>query len=137
MAMRLMIDRYNYFELGTEPFKVLFFFVILFFIILINNTPDINPPIWAAYATPPEFKSVPLKLINWIIIHPPRTIKALIFIIFTKIINQKKTFIFALGYKTKYPPSTPAIAPEAPIIGTVDVGSIKAWEKAATIPVTR
>ena len=48
MAMRLMIDRYNYFELGTEPFKVLFFFVILFFIILINNTPDINPPIWAA-----------------------------------------------------------------------------------------
>ena len=35
MAMRLMIDRYNYFELGTEPLKILFFGVVLFFIILI------------------------------------------------------------------------------------------------------
>ena len=101
MVMRLMIDRYNYFELGTEPFKVLFFFVILFFIIFIKSTPDINPPMCAAYATPPEFKSDPLKLINWIIIHPPSTIKALILNTFTKIINQNKTFIFALGYKTK------------------------------------
>ena len=137
MVMRLMIDRYNYFELGTEPLIVLFFWGILFFIILINNTPEINPPIWAAYATPPEFMSVPLKLINWMIIQPPRTIKALILITFTKMINQKKTFIFALGYKTKYPPSTPAIAPDAPIIGIVDVGSIMAWEKAATIPVSK
>ena len=137
MVMRLMIDPYNYFELGTEPLKILFFWVILFFIMLINNTPDINPPICAAYATPPEFKSVPLKLINWIIIHPPRTMKALILITFTKIINQNKTFIFALGYKTKYPPSIPAIAPDAPIIGIVDVGSIIAWVKAATIPVSK
>ena len=86
------------------------------------------------FAAPPP---VPLKLINWIIIHPPRTIKALIRITFINIINQNKTFIFALGYKTKYPPRTPAIAPEAPIIGIVEVGSIMAWENAATIPVTK
>ena len=137
MAMRLMIDLYNYLELGTEPLRILFFWGILFFIIFIKSTPDINPPMCAAYATPPEFKSDPLKLINWIIIHPPSTIKALILNTFTKIINQNKTFIFALGYKTKYPPSTPAIAPDAPIIGIVDVGSIMAWEKAAKIPVTK
>ena len=95
MAMRLMIDLYNYLELGTEPFRILFFWVILFFIIFIKSTPDINPPMCAAYATPPEFKSDPLKLINWIIIHPPRTIKALIINTFSKIINQNKTFIFA------------------------------------------
>ena len=91
MAMRLMIDLCNYLELGTEPLKILFFWVILFFIIFIKSIPDINPPIWAAYATPPEFTSVPLKLINWIIIHPPRTIKALIRITFINIMKNKIT----------------------------------------------
>ena len=88
MVMRSMTDLYNYLELGTEPLKTLFFCVVLFFIIFIKSIPDINPPICAAYATPPEFTSVPLKLINWIIIHPPRTIKALIRITFMNIINQ-------------------------------------------------
>ena len=40
--------------------------------------------------------------------------------------SSNKILIFAFGYNTKYPPSTPAIAPEAPIIGIVDVGSIMA-----------
>ena len=45
MEMRLMIDLYNYLELGTEPLRILFFWVTLFFIIFIKITPDHGPNI--------------------------------------------------------------------------------------------
>ena len=97
--------------------------------------PEAKPPMWAAYATPPAFRSLPLKLINWIMIQKPSTKIARIFIILKKIINQKKTLILAFGNKTTYAPNKPAMAPDAPTIGIVDVGSKNAWDNAAHAPV--
>ena len=51
--------------------------------------------------------------------------------------NQKKTLIFAFGKRTKYAPKTPAMAPEAPIIGVMELVSNKACESAANPPVNR
>ena len=41
------------------------------------------------------------------------------------------------GYSTKYAPITPAIAPLAPIIGTIDDGFMATWPSAATAPQNR
>ncbi len=41
------------------------------------------------------------------------------------------------GYRMKYAPSTPAIAPLAPITGTLDVGAIHTVASAAAIPAAK
>jgi hypothetical protein len=47
------------------------------------------------------------------------------------------TVIGARGKRTMYPPSAPAIAPEAPTIGIVLEGSTKIWVAAAANPLNR
>ena len=41
------------------------------------------------------------------------------------------------GYSTKYAPITPAIAPDAPIVGIGDPGSVITCAKVATAPQSR
>ena len=43
----------------------------------------------------------------------------------------------ALGYRTRYAPSVAAMAPDAPIIGTVESGSVTTCVSAATTPPAR
>ena len=43
----------------------------------------------------------------------------------------------ARGKSTRYAPSVAAMAPEAPIVGIVDVGSMATWASAATTPPVR
>jgi len=43
----------------------------------------------------------------------------------------------ARGYSTMYPPSTPAIAPEAPTVGTVEFGPTSVCSRIAATPPSR
>ena len=43
----------------------------------------------------------------------------------------------ARGNSTRYAPSVAAMAPEAPIVGIVDSGSMATWVSPATAPPTR
>ena len=43
----------------------------------------------------------------------------------------------ARGYSTRYAPRVAAMAPDAPIIGTVESGSVHTWARAATTPPAR
>ena len=80
----------TYLEEGIEPLETFLTFNFFLFSKLIKITPDIKPAICAAYATPLDPSSFPLKLINWNIIQPPRTIKALILNILKNMIKKKK-----------------------------------------------
>ena len=83
--------------------------------------PTINPPIWAHQAMP-EPDPLPAAFKNCIKNQNPRKIKAGISISQGMIIMGIIVRIFDLGYKRKYAPMTPAMAPLAPMVGTGENG---------------
>ena len=58
-------------------------------------------------------------------------------LIVKKIKNGTSTNILAFGKRYKYEPNTPAIAPDAPIIGISEFIFNKACEKQAKMPLTK
>jgi len=48
-----------------------------------------------------------------------------------------KAMTRARGKRKKYAPSTPAMAPDAPTVGIVEVGFVKQWVTPAAMPVSK
>ena len=73
---------------------------------------------------------------NWSTNHTNSTTRASISRNHTRIMKNSVK-IFARGYQTRYAPITPAIAPDAPMTGTVLAGSIRTCPTVAKMPASR
>ena len=91
--------------------------------------PIMKPPMWAKNATPPCSDVIvaidPNPENNCNTNQYPRIKGARISIIVTKNSTKMSVLIREYENNTKYAPSIPATAPEAPIIGIVDPGFMK------------
>src|SRR5207302_9343714 len=100
----------------------------------INTTPLTNPPTCAQNATPGSRAPLDRPLSSCIANHTPSRTQAGTVTIQKKMMIQTKQCTLARGYTIRYAPSTPAMAPLAPPIGTWEVGSTPAWISAAAAP---
>jgi hypothetical protein len=102
------------------------------------SAPNAKPPICAQYATPPvlTWPRAPTPLNSCRTNHIPRTTAAGSE---TKVMMKKKTNVstFRRGNITRYAPSTPAIAPDAPRFGITLFGPTAISAALATMPATR
>jgi len=103
---------------------------------LTNTNPAINPPICAHQAIP-ELAPEPVALKNCIKNQNPRKIKAGISTNQGIIMIGITVKIRAFGYKRKYAPITPAMAPLAPMVGIMERGFKKKWNTPEITPQSR
>ncbi len=86
--------------------------------------PATKPPTCAHHATPPEsddpcpMATAPLR--NWMRNQIPRKKYAGISTTVKKMNRGRSVTTFARGNRTRYAPRTPAIAPDAPMLGTIE-----------------
>ena len=100
----------------------------------INIAPIQKPPICANQATPGLLGSVKLAWIICVLSQINIKIPAGILITVMKKKIKTKVDTLALGNKSKYELKIPETAPDAPIIGMLEKGDIKACVSAAAIP---
>src|SRR3972149_5038557 len=103
--------------------------------------PARNPPMWAHHATPPVradvWPIVAAPLRNWRRNQIPRKKKAGISTTGKKKNSGTSVSIRAFGKRRKDAPTTPAIAPDAPMLGTMEFDWNAIWARKEKAPHAR
>ena len=94
-----------------------------------TTTPNTKPPTWAIQATP-EFGAVK----NWKTNQKPSSHLAVMSRNMKKKPKKSSDRMRTFGNITRYAPMTPAMAPDAPTIGTVLLGCTTTWANVAARP---
>ena len=90
----------------------------------IRIIPATKPPICANQATPPPSAEIVIPLQICKPIHIPNSMIAGIRITVTNIPKNTRVFTLAKGYRIKYAPRMPDIAPLAPTMGICELKSV-------------